>query len=174
MAEQMTQLAVFSDVDNVAKALDSLREAGVQERQMEVISGIPFSHEVLGRPQPKTVVPRLAMGGAVVGWFVAVFLIFGIPYLYSLLVGGQPIFPLPPFYIVAFEMTMLGLMGTAFIALFLASNFPSYSPKIYVPEVSDGKIAILYTVPDEKTSEVEKKLNSLGAESITPAERQSL
>jgi hypothetical protein len=94
--------------------------------------------------------------------------------MYSLLVGGQPIFPLPPFYIVAFEMTMLGLMGTAFIALFLASNFPSYSPKIYVPEVSDGKIAILYTVPDEKTSEVEKKLNSLGAESITPAERQSL
>jgi hypothetical protein len=61
MAEQMTQLAVFSDVDNVAKALDSLREAGVQERQMEVISGIPFSHEVLGRPQPKTVVPRFSV-----------------------------------------------------------------------------------------------------------------
>jgi hypothetical protein len=174
MSDQFNQIALFSDVDQVAEALDRLRESGITEDQMDVISGIPFSHEVLGRPLPKTVVPRLAAGGAVVGWFVAMFLIFGIPYLYSLLVGGQPIFPLPPFYIVTFEMTMLGLMGTAFIALFLASNFPSYTPKIYAPEVSDGKIAIAYTVDEDKTKDVAEMLNKLGAESVIPAERRNL
>jgi hypothetical protein len=174
IADQFNQIALFSDIDQVAEALDQLRESGIADDKMDVISGIPFSHEILGRPQINTVVPKLAAGGAIVGWFVAMFLIFGIPYLYSLLVGGQPIFPMPPFYIVAFEMTMLGLMGTAFIALFLASNFPSYTPKIYVPEVSDGKIAIAYTVPEEKTNDVAEMLNKLGAESVTPAERRNL
>jgi Protein of unknown function (DUF3341). len=146
MAENVTLLALFADIDPTVKAIDKLREMGISDDQMDVISGIPFSHESLGRPKVSTIVPRLALGGAFIGLLAALFFIFGIPGLFPLHVGGQPVFPIPPFYIIGFEMIMLGLMGTAFIGLFIASRFPSYEPKVYVPEISDGKIALVFHV----------------------------
>ena len=60
--------------------------------------------------------------------------------------AGSPIYPVPMGFITTFEMTMLGLMGFAFLGLFVDSGFPSYTPKDYVPEISDGKIAVLFQV----------------------------
>jgi hypothetical protein len=56
-------------------------------------------------------------------------------------VGGQPFTPIPPAVIVIFEMTML------FAALHFPRRVPGQflsklPPNEYVPEVSDGKIAI--------------------------------
>ena len=71
-------------------------------------------------------------------------LLYGTAYLYPLGVGAQPIYPVPMGWIVTFEMTMLGLMSFAFLGLFVDSGFPSYTPKEYVPEISNGKIAVLF------------------------------
>ncbi len=68
----------------------------------------------------------------------------------------------------------MGLLASTFIGVFLDSTFPSYRPKEYIPEISDGKIVIMYSIPEEKETEVSDVLNSLGAESITPAERRPL
>ena len=87
---------------------------------------------------------RLRWSGAVLGMLFGLSLIYGTPYLYPLHVGGQPIYPVPMGWIVTFEMTMLGLMGFAFLGLFVDSGFPSYTPKDYVPEISNGKIAVLF------------------------------
>ena len=67
MAETVTLLALFADIDPTVKAIDKLHEMGIADNKMEVISGIPFSHEMLGRPRVSTIVPRLAMGGAMLG-----------------------------------------------------------------------------------------------------------
>src|SRR5512143_3044703 len=137
MADNSTLLALFTDVDPAVRAIDRLREMGIKDDQIEIISGVPISHQVLGRPNLKTFIPKLALGGAIIGFIAAIFLMFGTPLLFGLHVGGQPLYPIPPFYIVAFELTMLGLMGTAFVGLFLAGPFPTYEPKFYVPEISD-------------------------------------
>jgi Alternative complex III, ActD subunit len=174
MANKLTLLALFTDVEPAVQAIDRLREMGIEDQQMDIISGLPLSPEILGRPKIQSFIPKLALGGAIVGFIAAMFLMFGIPFLFSLHVGGQPLYPIPPFYIVAFELTMLGLMGTAFVGLFLAGRFPTYEPKIYIPEISDGKIAITFPCSEGDKEQFADALSNLGAEQVKPVEAKTL
>jgi hypothetical protein len=174
MSETKTFLALFADIDPAVEALDRLREHGVGEDEMNVISGIPLTEQILGRPRVWSNVPRLALGGAVAGMLLGIFLAVGLPYLYPLKIGRQELVSAAPTVVLIFEMTMLGLLASTFIGVFLDSMFPSYRPKEYIPEISDGKIAILYSIIEDKEAEMEQVLGSLGAESITPAEKRQL
>ena len=174
MAEATTLLAMFEDFEPASRGVERLQELGVSDDDMNVISGVPIKNTILGRPPAITYVSRIGLFGSILGMFLGIFFIYGIPYLYPLLVGGQPIFPVPQGLIITFEMTMLGLMGFSFLGMFIDSGFPSYTPKEYTPEVSDGKIAVLFSCP---TSEQEKFMDALkeaGAESIEPVEARHL
>jgi len=174
MSEVMTVLALFEEIDPAAEAVEKLREMGLHDDQISVISGVPISNRILGRPKVNTNVSRIGMAGAILGILGGIFLIYGIPYLYPLHVGGQAVFPIPPGFIIAFEMTMLGLMGFSFIGVFIESRFPSYEPTDYVPEVSDGKIAVFFKCAQERQKEFEKEILALGAESVEPKEAEKL
>ena len=150
MAEATTLLAMFEDIEPASEGIEKLQQMGVSDDDMNVISGIPVKNTILGRPSAITYVSRIGLFGAILGMFLGIFFIYGIPYLYPLLVGGQPIFPVPQGLIITFEMTMLGLMGFSFIGMFVDSGFPSYTPKEYTPEVSDGKIALLFSCPADE------------------------
>jgi hypothetical protein len=171
---ESTLLAVFEDVDPAANAVEKLHDLGLGDDQINVISGIPIQGRVLGRPSALTNVSRIGLLGAIIGLALGIFLIYGTPYLYPLPVGGQPIFPVPVGWIVAFEMTMLGLMGFSFLGLFVDSGFPSYTPKHYVPEISNGKIAILFSYPSQDEQKFIDAMKNVGAESVAPAEARHL
>ena len=174
MSEEITLLAIFEDFEPASVGVEKLQELGLTDDQMNVISGIPIKNTILGRPAAITYVTRIGMLGAIMGMALGIFLIYGIPYLYPLLVGGQPIFPVPQGLIITFEMTMLGLMGFSFIGMFVDSGFPSYTPKEYTPEISDGKIAILFSCPTKDQKKFVDALTKLGAESVHPAEARQL
>ncbi len=173
MADNISLLAVFPDLEPAANAIDKLRSLGLSDGQMNVISGIPVTEAMLGRPRQWTNVPRLALGGAVGGFLVGVFLIFT-PLLYFVPVGGQPVIPGPPSVVVLFELTMLGLLISTFLGVFLDSTFPSYRPMEYVPEISDGKIAVLFQCPQDKEEKFTKAMTALGAVKVEAAEAQQL
>lgn len=171
---ELTMLAVFEDIDPAADAIEKLHEAGITDDRINVISGVPVAHKMLGRPHPTTNVSRLSLGGAVAGFFFGIFLNFGTPNLYAVLVGGQYITPIPPGLIVTFEMTMLFALLATFLGVFLDSYFPNYRPMEYVTEVSDGKIAIFFECSEADREKLTAVLRNLGAESIKPAEAQQL
>jgi hypothetical protein len=174
MSDSTTLLAVFEDIDPASEGIEKLHTLGLDDDQMNVISGIPIKGAILGRPSAITYVSRIAMMGALMGMAFGIFLIYGIPYLYPLLVGGQPIFPVPQGLIITFEMTMLGLMGFAFLGMFIDSGFPSYTPKEYTPEVSDGKIAVLFSCPSKDQKKFVDALTKIGAKSVKPTEARQL
>lgn len=174
MPETITLLAMFEDVEPASEGIEKLQQLGVRASNMNVISGIPIKHSILGRPSAITYVSRIGMMGAIMGMFLGLFFIYGVKYLYPLQVGGQPIFPVPQGIIITFEMTMLGLMGLSFIGMFVDSGFPSYTPKQYTPEVSDGKIAVLFSCPTDEQEKFVDALKEAGAESIEPAEARHL
>jgi hypothetical protein len=174
MSDSITFLAVFEDINPASEGIEKLYDLGLSDDQMNVISGIPIKGAILGRPSAITYVSRIAMLGALMGMAFGIFLIYGIPYLYPLLVGGQPIFPVPQGIIITFEMTMLGLMGFAFIGMFVDSGFPSYTPKEYTPEISAGKIAVLFSCPSDEQNKFVDALKKLGAESVNPTEARQL
>jgi hypothetical protein len=141
---------------------------------MNIISGVPFTEHMLGRPRQWSNVPRLAMGGAAAGMAIGITLAFVVPASYPIQVGGQGLFPGPPTVVVLFEMTMLGMLVSTFLGVFLDSYFPSYRPKEYVAEISDGNIAILFNCPVEKEQDFVEAMTRLGAQSVQPAEAGQL
>jgi len=169
-----TLLAVFEDIDPAADAIEKLHEMGVTDENINVISGVPIMHKMLGRPHPPTNVSRLSMGGAIAGFFFGLFLNFGTPNLYNVPVGGQYFTPVPPGLIITFEMTMLFALLATFLGVFLDSYFPNYRPMEYVAEVSDGKIAIFFKCLEADQKKFMDALGSLGAESVKIAEAQQL
>ena len=174
MTEPSTLLALFKDVDPAAEAVERLRTLGLRDDQVEIVSGIPLLETALGRPKKHTNISRLALGGAGAGFLLGLFLAYVTPYLFTVHVGGQPVFPIPPGIIITFEMSMLGLMGMAFLGVFLESHFPTYKPMKYIPEVSSGKIAILFECPPGEQDKFVRIMQGLGAESVGPVEARQL
>ncbi|MFO3796804.1 MAG: quinol:electron acceptor oxidoreductase subunit ActD [Anaerolineales bacterium] len=171
---ETTFLALFSDIDPAAEAIAHLKEIGVHEEQINVISGIPFTGPMLGRPHQWTNVPRLALAGAIVGFLAGLLLAGFTPQLYPIYTGRQPLVPIPPSLIVLFETTMLGMLLATFLGVFLDSYFPAYRPMEYVPEISDGKIAVLFRCTEEESAKWAEALKNLGAESVTAVEAVTL
>lgn len=172
--ENKNLLAIFDDIDPAAEAVDVLRGLGVREEQLNVISGFPITEAMFGRkPQPSHV-PVLALAGAVVGLLVGLF--FGVltPISYPLNVGGQPIIAGPPIIIVIFEMTMLFMLLSTFLGVFLDSKFPNLKPMEYVPEISDGKIALLIDCDGHDIALITKRMQESGAGSVRQAEARHL
>lgn len=169
-----TLLAVFDDLDPAANAIEKLHEMGVADANINVISGVPVAHKILGRPHPHTNVSRLSLGGAIAGFMFGAFLNYVTPYMYYVPVGGQYITPIPPGMILIFEMTMLFALLATFLGVFLDSYFPNYRPMEYVGEVSDGKVAVFFKVPDGDQTKFTDELGKLGAESVKRAEAQQL
>lgn len=169
-------LAVFSDLEPAADAIEQLRALGVHDDCMNVISGIPVTEAMLGRPHQWTNVPRIAFGGALLGFGGGAFLAFVAPHLYPypIQVSTQAFVPGPPSVVLLFEITMLGMLLSTFLGVFLDSLFPNYRPMKYVPEISDGKIAILVECSHVEEKKITATLKKLGAESIQPAEAQHL
>ncbi len=97
---------------------------------MNVISGIPVTEAMLGRPHQWTNVPRIALGGAILGFSGGAFLAFVSPYLYPypIQVSSQYPVPGPPTVVLLFELTMLGMLLSTFLGVFLDSFFPQLPP----------------------------------------------
>jgi hypothetical protein len=174
MTETTTLLAIFEDVEPAAEGVDKLQQLGVRDEDLNIISGIPIKHTILGRPSPVTYVARIGAVGAVLGMFLGLFFVYGTKAIYPLVVGGQPLFPVPQGIIITFELLMLGLMGFSFLGMFVDSGFPSYTPKQYTPEISDGKIAILFSCPEDEQQKFADELKRIGAERVEPAEARHL
>lgn len=174
MSEATTLLAMFEEIEPASEGVDKLHQLGVSDDDINVISGIPVKHSILGRPPAITYVSRIGLFGAILGMSLGLFFIYGVKYLYPLFVGGQPIFPVPQGFIITFEMTMLGLMGFSFIGMFVDSGFPSYTPKHYAPEISDGKIAVLFSCPAGEQEKFIDALKEAGAEKVEPVEARHL
>jgi len=172
--ENKSLLAVYSDLDPASDAIEQLRSLGIHDDCINVISGIPVTERMLGRPSQWTNVPRLAMGGAILGFLGGAFLAFVSPSMYEIKVGGQGFIPGPPTVVILFELTMLGMLLSTFLGVFLDSYFPSYRPMEYVKEISDGKIGILIECLPDDEKKLMDVLKKTGAESVKPAEAQHL
>lgn len=176
MAEDTVHLALFGEeqIDQAAEAIGRLHELGISDADISVISGVPYSDKILGRPMSWTRVPQIALVGAGVGFLVALGLTAGTPMLYPIRVGGMPYVPIPTSIVVVFELTMLGLLISTFLGVFVETISPSYGPQGYHPKVTDGHIGVLFTCPPEQDVQMHDALKALGAELVHRSEVKNL
>lgn len=176
MASGTVHLALFNEdqVNEAAEAISELHQLGIENEDISVISGIPLSERILGRPMSWTRVPYIAMAGAVAGFVVGALLVFGTQVLYPIQLGDMPNAPIPTSIVVLFELTMLGLLLSTFLGVVVEMMSPSFGPAGYDERVTDGKIGILFTSQTEQDITVHSKLESMGAEIVHRAEVKKL
>jgi mono/diheme cytochrome c family protein len=156
-------LGLLHEATPTANTIDQLRQLGVPDEKITVMSGIPYRAEMLGRPRPRRRVGLIALLGAGLGLLTGLFLSVGIFLLYPLIQGGQPIVPIPPSLIVLFEATMLGTMWAAFFGLLGENRFPIFKAQIYDPRITEGHIGVLAEVDEALADQVENVLTTNGA-----------
>jgi hypothetical protein len=174
MVEPITVMGLFQDIDRVAQVLERLRGLGLAEEDLQVLSSLPYSPAMLGRPAPRTRLPWIIVGGAILGFLAGLFLAFGSPNLYVIHVGGQPVVPGPPTAIVLYELTMIGIVLGTFVGLLWQSGFLFRDPRHHEPAVADGRIGVLVRCRPEQRDAVRAALEAEGAEKVGEPERKAL
>lgn len=176
MSNKIVHMALFQEEEltEVGEALDVLRGMGIRERDISVISGVPFSEKMLGRPMSWTRVPMIAGVGAVVGFLVAAFFNFGTPALYPIRVGGMAYQTIPTSIVLQFELTMLGMLISTFIGVFVETISPSFGPSGYDARITDGRIGVLFEADSDLDPMLHTSLTELGAEILHGTEDKKL
>jgi hypothetical protein len=173
-ADTATVLGSFEEIDAVPTALEKLRGLGIPDSDVTVLSSLPFSGEILGRPHVKTRLPTISLAGALVGLGAGLFFTVITPYLYIIRVGGQPIVPLPPTFLLLYEFIMLLLIASTFGGFLVLNGFPSRGAKYYDPKLSDGRISLVVETPPAKRADVVAVLGEHGVEVVEEPERREL
>ncbi len=163
-------LGLLHEATPTADTIEQLRELGISDDRMTVMSSTPYRPEMLGRhPHYERLVP-IALIGAASGFLAALFLTVGTPLLYSLYVGGQPLIPIPPTLIILFEFTMLGTMVATFAGLVAEITFPKIGGHFYDSRITEGHIGVLVRVRPDLAARVEEILVKNGAHHLQRTE----
>ncbi len=167
-------MSSFLEVNPAAAALGGLQSLGVSDEDVTVMSSLPWSPDILGRPHHKTPLAKVAMVSALVGLGIGIFLVMITPYLYIIRVGGQPIVPVPPTLLLLYEFIMLALILGTFGAFMVLNGFPVTKPQYYDPELNNERISLVVHTPAEKRSDVVAVLEEHGGEVVQDPERREL
>jgi mono/diheme cytochrome c family protein len=159
-------LGLYHEATPTVDTIDKLRELGVEDEKITVMSGIPYQPEILGRRQTYQRLVPIALIGAISGLISSLFLTVGTPILYPIAVGGQPNIPIPPSIIIIFEFTMLGAIVATFAGMIAESRFPRFGQQVYDFRITEGHIGILAQMDEALVDKAQAILEENGAHHI--------
>jgi hypothetical protein len=132
---------LYEDPHVAQQAVDNLREAGVADAEITVISSEPFDHFEFGHRDAATAMPWIATFAGALGLLLTYYLLGASQRSWPLVTSGMPIAPLWTNLIIIFEMTMLSAILATVVTL-IYTAFIADRGKMYDPEVSDGYILV--------------------------------
>ncbi|HXV87014.1 MAG TPA: DUF3341 domain-containing protein [Gemmatimonadales bacterium] len=153
-------LAAFHHVDAAAQAIRSLKEMGY--RDFTVYTPVP-NHEIADAVGHRVSPVRLwTLIGGLTGCASGFAMTLWMSYDYPIVVGGKPLGSIPPYVIIAFELTILfGALATLAGLAFHA--WRSYRPAGYSPKFTDDQIGIFVPCLADRRSAVQQLLQGEGA-----------
>ena len=105
MPSDFALLAMFSDPARAAHAVAELRKRGAKDLRVSMPAAFPEILEALGRPP--TILGRFTLSAAAMGTVGGFALCIATSLAWPLVTGGKPIVSMPPYVIVAFELSVL-------------------------------------------------------------------
>jgi hypothetical protein len=157
--------ALYDDGDAAQRAVNGLREAGVADSAITVISDQPMEAYEFGEMNRTTWIWYIASGGGVAGLLFSTWLTRMTELAWPLPTGNMPIVSWWPNLIVMFELTMLGAILATVITLLVAGGLVRRPPPLYDPDVTGGKILVGVENPSP-VEDVERALVAAGSAQI--------
>jgi molybdopterin-containing oxidoreductase family membrane subunit len=162
-----TVLGVFAHVDTTVRALEDLRAKGYHG--VSVYTPVPVHEieDVLERGRPVSRVRLFTLLGGLTGTVSAFALTIWSAMTWGLITGGKPIASIPPYIVIAFEMTILfGGLATA-IGMIILGRLPKLRPSpTYDPRFSNDRFGVAVHCPPGRGASVADILRAAGAEEV--------
>jgi hypothetical protein len=162
-----TILGVFAHVDTTVRALEELKAKGYHD--LTVYTPVPVHEieDVLERDRPVSPVRLFTLLGALTGTTSGFLLTIWTSMQWGLIVGGKPVASIPPFVVIAFELTILFGGVATLIGLVTLGRLPRFKPTAaYDPRFSSDRFGVAVHCAPDRAASVRQILQSTGAEEI--------
>jgi len=160
-----TLMAVFEMPGPLAEVAEHLRHRGYE---LEVYSPAAF-HELVDAVTPKPSGVRLwtligGLTGVVTGYAMTIWMANN----WQIMVGGKPFSSIPPYTIIAFELTILfGGILTVLGLFTLGRLYPRKLPPTYSPRFSAEEFGLVVRCRERDVGEIEDLLRAHEAQEVT-------
>ena len=142
-------LALFQEIDQVARAVDALKAARFDAGDIELLSSVPYPPPSVGLPETRTQNQIwLSTGMGALGTLFGFLLAGGTAWLYKLPTGGKPIIAMPTIAVIMYETTMLFAIWTAFFGALIMFKGWRSRQEPYDLRIATGAIALVVSVAD--------------------------
>jgi hypothetical protein len=158
-------LASFVHVDAAAEAIRGLKARGF--RDLTVYTAAP-NHEIeAALDEPVSWVRAFTLVGGLVGVTSGFAMTIWMSQDWPLLVGGKPIAAIPPYVVIAFELTILyGALCTV-LGMLVLSLRKSLKGRPFNPRFTDDRIGLFVPCAAEQAGAVQALLREAGSEEVT-------
>jgi hypothetical protein len=150
-------LALYNNFDEAEAVVKELRNTKIPGFDVndDMIVKSPIEHpeveEFLG--DKPVHVQWFTLVGALMGGLLSFFLISGAQAnFYAQLKGGKPIVPLPPNFVLTYEMFILGGVFITVLGFLICAGLPAKRSPLYSAKVSEDQIAILVKADESAVS----------------------
>ncbi len=163
-----TVLGVFAHVDTAVRAIHDLRAKGFDA--ITTYSPVPlddFEEALTGYGLPRSPVRLFTLVGGLTGTALGFWLTIWSSLKWNLVVGGKPIVSIPPFVVIAFELTiLLGGLCTVLAALVLGRLPRRRLAPHFDPRFTSDHFGVEVSCLPEQTGTAEEILRRAGAEEV--------
>src|SRR5262245_9417852 len=153
---------LYSAGGDAQRAVNGLRQAGLGDDQITVISVAPMEDFEFSHIGSKTPQWYAACAGGLIGLLFSTWLTRFTELDWPLNTGGMPVVAWWPNLIVMFEVTMLGAIVANIGTLLIGGGLLRRRPALYDPEVSNGKILVGVENPSEANRTALERALSVG------------
>ena len=157
-------LAAFAAPAAAARAIRAVRASGFEDVRAAMPAAYPEVLEALERP--KSPIAFASLLGAAIGLTAGLALTIGTSLVWNLVTGGKPVVSVPPFLVIAFELTILvGSLAT--LSALLAEGWLGSRPRPFprVATFSGDRIGVFIAGADSRVAG--EILRAAGAEEVT-------
>lgn len=161
-------LGIFAEVDAAVQAVEALRKAELKD--LEVYTPFPqhdLEHALHVHESPVRLFTLVGgLTGAATGFALTTWTSFNWP----LIAGGKPMVSMPPFVVIAFELTILFGAISTLLGIIINARLGRDAPGvIYDPSFATNRFGVLAMPPVGREREARRILEASGAEEVQEA-----
>jgi len=162
-----TILGVFAHVDTTVRALEELKAKGYHDLTVYTPAPLHEIEDVVERDRPVSKVRLFTLLGALTGTTSGFLLAIWSALKWGIVVGGKPVVSIPPFVIIAFELTILFGGVATVIGMVALGRLPKLRPSpTFDPRFTNDRFGVAVHCAAERAASVRDILRSAGAEEV--------
>jgi len=162
-------LGVFAHVDSTVRALEELKAKGYHDLTVYMPVPVHQIEDILERDRPVSRVRLFTLIGGLTGTMSGFFLTIWSSLVWDLTVGGKPAASIPPYVVIAFELTILFGGIATLIGMIVLGRLPRFRPSpTYDPRFTNDRFGVAVHCAPERGGSVRDILRTAGAEEVRP------